>query len=348
MNQTTFDPIKFIPPRDKETILNLPVLSVNAVGHEKLPLGGNHWCFYLAISDTESVSLDMIPTHTIPDTVNPKGSKGNLVVSRLDTLTPVSATKIVQLAVQSGLKVQDFVAAIEKEKRHQYEFNEIGQGCRTWVNDQMDLFIDSGLVIHAMQVVEAKRAVAKQYPEAIMFPVCVVFKTTRERSARYHPLPHGLDSNRALEVLHNHRLLSQHIWPSSRSRILDSNPTRTTVFVELSGLSLQATFTSTEDGVFVQEEDKLTVGIMVQWRLKPDPNHSSSTQPVQSQVVLEEVLSLSCFRPLGRFLKFVDNFNIKTKALIGLLERVANGDISMEDAPSAHSMCLVSGKEKSE
>ncbi|KAE8331384.1 hypothetical protein BDV39DRAFT_168738 [Aspergillus sergii] len=94
----------------------------------------------------------MTPSYIVPATVNPGGSKGILIVSRVDDARLGMATKVVRLDVWGGLKVRDFTNMIVREKRHLYEFNEAGQGCRFWVYHQIGLFWDEGLVVDGGQV----------------------------------------------------------------------------------------------------------------------------------------------------------------------------------------------------
>ncbi|KAL4784120.1 hypothetical protein BJX76DRAFT_367865 [Aspergillus varians] len=173
MNYTppVFQPLQYIPAGQRETILNSPVHYLSAVAHGRLDTGGNHWCFYLAIGGTRSVQLDMTPSYTVPSTSIRGGSKGILVISALNCLVSDATTKQVRLDVRSGLKVADFVNLLEGQKRHHYEFNDQGQGCRYWVDDQMTLFQRSGLVTNPAQVVEAKASILTQYPDQAQYPL---------------------------------------------------------------------------------------------------------------------------------------------------------------------------------
>ncbi|KAE8413115.1 hypothetical protein BDV36DRAFT_300232 [Aspergillus pseudocaelatus] len=171
--QHPFNPIQYIPSKVKKAILNLPILTLSAVAHEPLPQGGNHWSIYLSTSETVYIRLDMTPSYTIPATVNRGGSKGILIVSRVDGLRLGTATKVVRLDVRGGLKVSDFVDLLVKEKRHLYEFNDAGQGCRFWVYHQIDLFWDVGLVVDGGQVEEARRAILVMYPQMVVYGLVV-------------------------------------------------------------------------------------------------------------------------------------------------------------------------------
>jgi hypothetical protein len=182
-----FQPLQFIPASDKEYILNLPVQSLNAVAHEVLPGGGNHWCLHLlassAGSDQAVVKIDMTPSYSVPSTVMPAGgSKGIMIVSHLSTGTYPGITKVVHLDVSRGreLRVCDFVDLLVCEKRHCYEFNAEGQGCRYWVEQQIELFRERGLLApllgdgdEAERVNEAKDAISMEWPGERSYPLAV-------------------------------------------------------------------------------------------------------------------------------------------------------------------------------
>ncbi|KAB8207189.1 hypothetical protein BDV34DRAFT_223753 [Aspergillus parasiticus] len=115
----------------------------------------------------------MTPSYIVPATVDPGGSKGILIVSHVDDTRLGMATKIVRLDVRGGLKVRDFTNTIVREKRHLYEFDEPGQGCRFWVHHQIGLFWDKGLVVDGGQVEEARRALLVMYPEMVEYRLVV-------------------------------------------------------------------------------------------------------------------------------------------------------------------------------
>lgn len=60
-----------------------------------------------------------------------------------------------------------------REKRHLYEFDNAGQGCRFWVYHQIGLFLDEGLVVDGGQVEEARRAILVMYPEMVEYGLVV-------------------------------------------------------------------------------------------------------------------------------------------------------------------------------
>ncbi|KAL3472177.1 hypothetical protein BJX99DRAFT_262591 [Aspergillus californicus] len=174
-----FTPLHFIPTAQKSSIMSLPVHYLAAVGHEKLPAGGNHWCFYLNTSETTSVRVDISPSYTEPSTVIPDGSKAIMIVSNLDCVVLGTALKVCRIDVAAGTRVCDFVDLLVAKGRHLYEFNGAGQGCRFWVVGQMELFMGSGLLGDAAadgdgdggQVARAKEGVLTQWPDGMRYPL---------------------------------------------------------------------------------------------------------------------------------------------------------------------------------
>ncbi|KAE8372480.1 hypothetical protein BDV26DRAFT_301846 [Aspergillus bertholletiae] len=173
IQQPTFTPIQYPPAREKESILNLPIASLVAVAHESLPQGGNHWSIYLIATETDYIRLDMTSSYIVPATVSPRGSKGILIVSHVDSSRLCTATKVARLDVRSGLYVSDFVDLLVRKKRHLYEFNEAGQGCRFGVHDQIDHFWDEGLVVDGRQVEQARSAILVMYPGLLAYGLVV-------------------------------------------------------------------------------------------------------------------------------------------------------------------------------
>ncbi|KAL4936507.1 Alpha/Beta hydrolase protein [Aspergillus oleicola] len=117
-----------------------------------------------------AVQLDMTPSYTVPATTVTGGSKGNLVISTLPYLLPGFATKDIRLDVRDGSTVRYFVEFPEKEKRHLYEFNSLGQGCRFWVGEQLTLLLKGGLLLDFEQVDQAKEAVLMQWRGKSRYP----------------------------------------------------------------------------------------------------------------------------------------------------------------------------------
>ncbi|KAL4951553.1 hypothetical protein BDW69DRAFT_169768 [Aspergillus filifer] len=168
-----FKPIQYVPASQQDAILTSPVLYASAVAHAPLETGGNHWSIYLAISKTEAIQLDMTPSYTFPATNVSGGSKGNLVISALPYLLPGFATRDIRLDVSPGVTVGRFVKVLEKEGKHLYEFNSLGQGSRFWVTEQLGLLLKSGLLVDFEQIDEARDAILTQWPDGMRYPLVV-------------------------------------------------------------------------------------------------------------------------------------------------------------------------------
>ncbi|KAL2816597.1 hypothetical protein BDW59DRAFT_9544 [Aspergillus cavernicola] len=128
LQRPNFQPLIFIPAGQQNEILHLPVWSLHAVCHERLPQGGNHWSLYLGVGEPRSVHLDITPSYTIPDVSIPGGSKAYMVLSLLEEGIPAFAQKSVRLDVPHGKIVQDFVNLLIDHGRQKYEFNAEGAG----------------------------------------------------------------------------------------------------------------------------------------------------------------------------------------------------------------------------
>ncbi|PGH14502.1 hypothetical protein AJ79_02995 [Helicocarpus griseus UAMH5409] len=194
-----FIPLKYVPAAPKETILSYPVSCANAVAHERLPNGGNHWCIYLSISlpepeststpnkEGQSVSINCSPSYSEPATAKSSngGSKAIVLVSHHETPFSAWAAKSVRLDVIKHapgngsrgdsarvLTVRDFVTLLEEEGRHLYEFDAEGRGCRFWTEDQVGLFYERGLVVDGVQVEEVREA-RTEFPGGRRYPLVV-------------------------------------------------------------------------------------------------------------------------------------------------------------------------------
>jgi hypothetical protein len=132
------------------------IISMRVVAH---PLEhGNHWCLYFPGTDGESVRID--PN---PDFLWGGGMRALIVVSQLEYLTSWSAEHISILTIAPNLKIQHIIDAITNAGRDRYEFNAAGAGCRKWINDQIQLFFDLGILVDPMEVVSAKNSLLIEY-----------------------------------------------------------------------------------------------------------------------------------------------------------------------------------------
>ncbi|GES58985.1 uncharacterized protein DSM5745_07583 [Aspergillus terreus] len=113
----------------------------------------------------------MTPSYTVPSTSIAGGSKGNLVVSLLDYTVSPSAQKVVRLDVLTGRTVRDYVSLLVEHGRDKYEFNDQGQGCRYWVDQQIDLFYQHGFLVSRAQIEEARAAILTQWPDRMQYPL---------------------------------------------------------------------------------------------------------------------------------------------------------------------------------
>ncbi|KFX91377.1 hypothetical protein V490_05948 [Pseudogymnoascus sp. VKM F-3557] len=166
-----FQPICYVPGNKEAEIRSCQVQEISAVAHDLLDGGGNHWCFYLQISGTQTACLDMAPTHTVPSTILPNGSKGNMIISMLPDRSSISAANIVQLDVCAGLTVSPVVDLLIQSDRSKYEFNSESRGCRMWTTDQIALFERQGIITNSTQAEEARNAILREYPSLRPFPI---------------------------------------------------------------------------------------------------------------------------------------------------------------------------------
>ena len=151
-----FKAIHFIPRGSENDIRKTPARELYAVAHGLLtPGGGNHWCFYISISDDSSVRIDATPSGT-PGSVMPMGQKANVVVSELAELFPQEAQHTCRLGIRPGATIGDFLDAIIQYGREKYDFDHDGRGCRYWTSTQIDLFLQLGLILNQAEADQAK------------------------------------------------------------------------------------------------------------------------------------------------------------------------------------------------
>ncbi|OJJ81881.1 uncharacterized protein ASPGLDRAFT_59890 [Aspergillus glaucus CBS 516.65] len=165
------------------------------------------------------------------------------------------------------------------------------------------------------------------------------FPATFERARKHIQLPAGIDTNRdiILNILHNHHLLVQNIWPSFTIKSISSAPD-TTVFALEKPVFIayikKATFTSFDGGVTTLEELGSS-GIKApaqSWRpVRPAtaPGHYS----------LEESLTVSGDRLLSFLSRFDDGdgYDRNTERLLEFLARIAARKVSMSDVSEENS-----------
>jgi hypothetical protein len=134
------------------------------VGHSLLSHGGNHWCLYLQVGETQSVRIDVVPSYTQPSTILQGGSKANIVISYLEYVVSNSATCTCTMAVCSDLKVGWVLDLFINSGRHKYEFDSQGRGCRNWTQDQITLLLEQRYLTSSAEADAAKAAILIEYP----------------------------------------------------------------------------------------------------------------------------------------------------------------------------------------
>ncbi|KAI2090963.1 hypothetical protein LOZ36_001190 [Ophidiomyces ophidiicola] len=160
-----FNPVHFIPASKKDDILALPVQSIAAAGHEQ-NAGTNHWCLFARVSPTIAIRIDCQPSYSVPSTILPGGSKGNIIISWLNSVESPDIIKTVDLAIRSNLLVRDVYNVLLGHGRHKYEFDSNGVGCRYWVTGQLDLLQQQQILVNPQEVAMVKETIQKLWPEA--------------------------------------------------------------------------------------------------------------------------------------------------------------------------------------
>ncbi|KAI1935578.1 hypothetical protein LOZ66_005118 [Ophidiomyces ophidiicola] len=140
-----FNPVHFIPASKKDNILALPVQSISVAGHEQ-NAGTNHWCLFARVSPTIAFRIGCQPSYSVPSTILLGGSKSNIILSWLNS---VESPDIIKTA-----------------RRHKYEFDSNGVGCRYWVTGQLDLLQQQQILVSPQEVAMAKETLQKLWPEA--------------------------------------------------------------------------------------------------------------------------------------------------------------------------------------
>ncbi|WQF82710.1 hypothetical protein CDEST_07724 [Colletotrichum destructivum] len=164
-----FEPVQYIPKRDRDETRGFAVLETSAVAHEPLNNGGNHWTFYLTVApnpldleDRRLVQLDSTPSGT-PSGGGGSGSKANIVISLLEDREFSRAQCICRLKTRDSLTIGDVVDAITDHGREKYDFDDRGRGCKKWTADQMDLFLKVGIFLQEDDVSNAKKDMMFQW-----------------------------------------------------------------------------------------------------------------------------------------------------------------------------------------
>ncbi|KAM0233524.1 hypothetical protein ACHAP5_010399 [Fusarium lateritium] len=150
-----FKPMIFVPAKQEADIRRMPVRRISAVAQDVIEdaQGGNHWCFYLSTGSEQSVLIDPTPSGTEEGPNIPGGSKACIVVSRRGCdASSAEVQRVDELSVGSSLTAGHFLDVIVSAGREKYEFEASGRGCRSWVKDQLQLFLSLGLITNAIEV----------------------------------------------------------------------------------------------------------------------------------------------------------------------------------------------------
>lgn len=102
----------------------------------------NHWRLFFAISEKESISLDMVK-HGAD---NPKGNLGVLGRNY-----PVSNTGVLRIPMihAPDLTVATVLDLLEKAGMLRYQYTPAGEGCRYWIQSVVGLLKDNRLLCDA-------------------------------------------------------------------------------------------------------------------------------------------------------------------------------------------------------
>ncbi|KAL2869715.1 uncharacterized protein BJX67DRAFT_378771 [Aspergillus lucknowensis] len=165
-----FQAIHFIPKSRQAQILELPVHKIIAAPHSK-ESNTNHWCFYLATSDSTSVCVDCQPSYSAPSTLLHGGSKGHVIISELPYLCPQNTEAQFHHEAPPNTKVKDIYNLLIENGRHKYEFDHNGVGCRYWVTDQINLLLEYRIIVNYQEAAAAKHGIKLLWPDQTPHPL---------------------------------------------------------------------------------------------------------------------------------------------------------------------------------
>ncbi|KAK7757133.1 hypothetical protein SLS62_000680 [Diatrype stigma] len=161
-----FKAIHFVPRGCEDGIRRETASEAYAVAHELLPApGGNHWCFYIGLSNKRFVQIDATPSG-IAGSIMPGGQKAYVVVSELtDLFSQEQVQYVCKLSTRRDVTVGDFLDAITQHGREKYEFSDAARGCRYWTMTQIDLFLQLGLISDRAEAEQAKDDILVEYDD---------------------------------------------------------------------------------------------------------------------------------------------------------------------------------------
>lgn len=159
-----FKAIHYVPRGCENDIRRETAIEIHAVAHELLPApGGNHWCFYIRLSDRRFIQIDATPSG-IAGSIMPGGQKAYVVVSEVtDLFSQEQVQHVSKLSTRRDVIVGDFLDAITQHGREKYEFSDAARGCRYWTMTQIDLFLQLGLISNQVEAEQAKVDILMEY-----------------------------------------------------------------------------------------------------------------------------------------------------------------------------------------
>ncbi|KAJ6089805.1 hypothetical protein N7467_005021 [Penicillium canescens] len=174
--QSTWNPIYFVPSRLRTEILNEPfeALRVCCTTAEDL-LGPNDWALFLSTSEEHrtAVQLDCcVSTH--PDVLRPilaGGRKANVLFSVKEYLVPLDTELSWKIDVVSGMTIRDVYEQVIEAGLHKFEFTRNGFGHRHWIRSFIHHLSDSGFFVDQAQVAEAKESLRMIWPGGFDLPI---------------------------------------------------------------------------------------------------------------------------------------------------------------------------------
>lgn len=121
----------------------------------------------MAISEGESIRLDLSPTYT---------GAACLIIRKLDYSISLNVVKACDLSVRGGLTAKDIVDLLQSVHYDRYRFSDGGQGCRFWVDSVLMLFQDHQITTVENEVQDAREALQSVWgAEGQLEPALVTF-----------------------------------------------------------------------------------------------------------------------------------------------------------------------------
>ncbi|RHZ49666.1 hypothetical protein CDV55_101478 [Aspergillus turcosus] len=155
-----------------------------------------------------------------------------------------------------------------------------------------------------------------------------------------YPIPEQLDATDVLNILHNHTLLADTLWPRSESAVVEEKRTSNSItefVINSSAGRARVTMSTTTDGLFYEEEMPLGLKMAIYYRVADiqDQNAQASAHPTlsnESHLHLVEERSVVAPRPLSMLVKVKEGPIEKTRHLIWLLNELGRNGKNMAEA----------------